>query len=70
MTETIEVKVKVTLLKKVDGESDVVREVVQAVIDGVNHPEIKEVELVDFCAGDFKSPFKPQKTPSASFELF
>jgi len=69
MTETIEVKVRVTLLEKVDGEDALVREVAQAIVDGVNHQSIKEVELVDFCTEDFKSPFKPQKTPSASFEL-
>lgn len=48
MTGTIEVTVKVYLQMDLDGDSQEVKEIVQAVVDGEVHPLVDNVELVKF----------------------
>ena len=48
MTGTIEIKVKVYLQMDLDGNSQEVRDIVQAVLDGKQHPLVDNVELLEF----------------------
>lgn len=58
MTETIQVTVEVSLIEKLDGEDPKVREIVQAVVDGTLHPNVENVELVDYKTEDFRKTFR------------
>lgn len=57
MTGTIEVKVMVHLQEEIPGDSQTVREVIRAVLDGELHPLVDNIELMEFSTEDEGSVF-------------
>lgn len=52
MTRTIELKVLIHLQEDIPGDDQIVRDVVQAVIDGELHSLVDNVELIEFSTED------------------
>jgi hypothetical protein len=52
MTNTIKITMTVNLLQEVPDNSEVVRDVVDAILNGEIHPLVEETELVEFSTED------------------